>query len=317
MSKVTDTPAARTAFERLIDACILYLSVERNLAPRTLEAYRSDYQSFSASLPNQSSWRDDAGVVQQWIAASDVARSTRRRRAAALRVFYRFAEAEGIVTRSISDEIDLPRARRRLPAVLTATQIDELLSALSTTLGADALTRAHALRNRALGELLYGSGGRVSEIVTLDLDSIDLADGSVRLFGKGRRERVVPIGEPAVDAVRLYLDAGRPVHMESQSRSTKLGVDTAALLLTRGGRRVRREEAWSAIRAAAIAAGLGEEIHPHTLRHSFATHLLDGGADLRVVQELLGHADIATTQLYTHLLGSHVRDAYKKAHPRA
>ena len=124
MSKATATPAARTDLERLIDACILYLSVERNLAPRTLEAYRSDYQSFAASLPNQSSWRDDAGVVQQWIAAPNVALATRRRRAAALRVFYRFAEAEGVVTRSISDEIDLPRARRRLPAVLSATQIE-------------------------------------------------------------------------------------------------------------------------------------------------------------------------------------------------
>jgi integrase/recombinase XerD len=165
--------------------------------------------------------------------------------------------------------------------------------------------------------LLYGSGGRVSEIVDLDLDSLDLDDGSVRLFGKGRRERIVPIGEPALDAIQSYLDHWRAIHQQATSRASGSSPEPKALLLSRGGVRLRRESAWSAIRSAAVAASLGSEIHPHTLRHSFATHLLDGGADLRVVQELLGHADIATTQLYTHLLGSHVRDAYKRAHPRA
>jgi integrase/recombinase XerD len=157
----------------------------------------------------------------------------------------------------------------------------------------------------------------VSEIVALDLDGVDLEEGSVRLFGKGRRERVVPIGEPAVDAIRAYRDNGRTVHAEASARRSRAAVEPSALFLAQGGVRLRRESAWSVIRDAANRAGLGTEIHPHTLRHSFATHLLDGGADLRVVQELLGHADISTTQLYTHLLGSHVRDAYKRAHPRA
>jgi integrase/recombinase XerD len=157
----------------------------------------------------------------------------------------------------------------------------------------------------------------VSEIVDLDLDSVDLDDGSVRLFGKGRRERIVPIGEPALDAIQGYLGHWREIHQRAPSRASGSAPEPKALLLARGGVRLRRESAWSAIRAAAVAASLGREIHPHTLRHSFATHLLDGGADLRVVQELLGHADIATTQLYTHLLGSHVRDSYRKAHPRA
>lgn len=305
--------------ERLIESCILYLSVERNLSPRTLAAYRGDYLAFAASLRSPDEWKGGAGPVQRWIAGSGTALSTRRRRAAALRIFYRFAEGEGAIPRSISDEIDLPRARRRLPAVLRPEGIDQLLEALATPSDETPLARADAARARALGELLYGSGGRVSEIVALDLDAIDLGDGSVRLYGKGRRERLVPIGEPAVDAVRAYINGGRAVHKETRGRGRGSAgePDERALLLSTGGARLRREAAWTIIRVAAERAGLGAEIHPHTLRHSFATHLLDGGADLRVVQELLGHADIATTQLYTHLLGSHVRDAYRKAHPRA
>jgi len=314
------TAAATTederALARAIDACILYLAVERNLAPRTLEAYRGDYRAFAAALAGAASWRTSAAPAQAWIAAPGVALSTRRRRAAALRVLYRFAEGEGIVARSISEEIDLPRARRRLPAVLSTEQVASLLAALGQERSGP-LAAADAARDTALGELLYGSGGRVSEIVALDLDAVDLADGSVRLFGKGRRERIVPIGEPAVDAVRKYLGAGRAEHLAARPRTALRPPEPGALLIARGGLRLRREAAWSSIRAAAVAAGLGSEIHPHTLRHSFATHLLDGGADLRVVQELLGHADISTTQLYTHLLGSHVRDAYRKAHPRA
>jgi integrase/recombinase XerD len=240
-----------------------------------------------------------------------------RRRAAALRVLYRFAEGEGIIARSISDEIDLPRSRRTLPTVLGVEEVERLLTALGTPVDESDLARANAHRNRALGELLYGSGGRVSEIVDLDLDSVDLDEGSVRLFGKGRRERIVPIGEPALDAIQVYLGHWRAVHQQASSRASGSTAEPKALLVSRGGVRLRRESAWSAIRTAAVAANLGREIHPHTLRHSFATHLLDGGADLRVVQELLGHADIATTQLYTHLLGSHVRDSYRKAHPRA
>ena len=172
------------------------------------------------------------------------------------------------------------------------------------------ISLADAARNRALGELLYGSGARVSEVVEMNLDSVDLVDGSVRLFGKGRRERIVPIGEPAVEAVRTYLDGPRATHLDARPRTAARMAEPAALLLTAGGLRLRREAAWSAIRRAAGAAGIGVDVHPHTLRHSFATHLLDGGADLRVVQELLGHADISTTQLYTHLLGSQIGRAH-------
>ena len=309
------TPSSR--LDRIISSCLIYLSVERNLSPRTLEAYRGDYRSFAASLGAGEAWRSDAKAAQEWLADANVAVATKRRRAAALRVLYRFAEGEGELTRSLSGEIDLPRTRRNLPAVLRLDEVEQLLVSLALPRDKTVLADADAQRDRALGELLYGSGGRVSEIVDLDLDSVDLTEGTVRLFGKGRRERVVPIGEPAIDAVRAYLDQGRSHHESAPARRGAAAAEPAALLLARGGARLRREAAWSAVRSAARSAGLGTEIHPHTLRHSFATHLLDGGADLRVVQELLGHADIATTQLYTHLLGSHVRDAYKRAHPRA
>lgn len=313
---MSDT-ASSSRLDRMIASCLVYLSVERNLSPRTLEAYRGDYRSFAASLGAGEAWRSDAKGAQEWLADASVAVSTKRRRAAALRVLYRFAEGEGELTRSLSGEIDLPRTRRTLPAVLRPDEVERLLLALAAPRDSSELATADAQRARALGELLYGSGGRVSEIIDLDLDGIDLSEGAVRLFGKGRRERVVPIGEPAIDAVRAYLDQGRAMHAGAPARSGASAAEPTALLLARGGARLRREAAWTVIRAAASAAGLGREIHPHTLRHSFATHLLDGGADLRVVQELLGHADIATTQLYTHLLGSHVRDAYKRAHPRA
>lgn len=308
---------AASPLGHIIQACLDYLRVERNLSPRTIDAYRSDYRSFEASIEDDVAWRSDAKVAQSWLAGSQVAVSTTRRRAAALRVLYRFAEGEGALTRSISAEIDLPRTRRVLPAVLRLDDVERLLNELSTVRGSGDLGRADAQRAHALGEALYGSGGRVSEIVALDLDRVDLEDGSVRLFGKGRRERVVPIGEPAVDAIRSYCMDGRAVHAESSARRGRAAAAPNALFLAHGGVRLRRESAWSVIRDAAERAGLGVEIHPHTLRHSFATHLLDGGADLRVVQELLGHADISTTQLYTHLLGSHVRDSYKRAHPRA
>ena len=308
---------ATSPLDRIIESCLVYLSVERNLSPRTLEAYRGDYRAFAASLGPGDAWRSDAKAAQAWLASANVAVSTTRRRAAALRVLYRFAEGEGALTRSISAEIDLPRTRRSLPAVLRLDDVERLLRELATEQGTGDLSRADAQRAHALGEALYGSGGRVSEIVALDLDGADLEDGSVRLYGKGRRERVVPIGEPAVDAIRKYCEDGREVHASSKARRSRAEAEPNALFLSQGGVRLRRESAWGTIRAAANRAGLGSKIHPHTLRHSFATHLLDGGADLRVVQELLGHADISTTQLYTHLLGSHVRDAYKRAHPRA
>ena len=229
--------ASSSQLDRIIASCLVYLSVERNLSPRTLEAYRGDYRSFAASLGAGEAWRSDAKAAQEWLADANVAVSTKRRRAAALRVLYRFAEGEGELTRSLSGEIDLPRTRRSLPAVLRPDEVERLLVALAAPRDSGELATADAQRARALGELLYGSGGRVSEIVDLNLDGIDLAEGTVRLFGKGRRERVVPIGEPAADAVRTYLDGGRAAHARASARSGAAAPEPSALLLARGATR--------------------------------------------------------------------------------
>ncbi len=171
-----------------------------------------------------------------------------------------------------------------------------------------------ALRDRALLELLYAAGLRISEALRLDGDDLDLAGGSVRVIGKGDRERVVPVGDVAVDWLARYLDAGRPA-LAAADRSH--GARGGPVFLSDRGRRLGRNHAWTLVKRSAAAAGLGSGVSPHTLRHSFATHLLEGGADLRVVQELLGHASISTTQIYTHLTGERIRQVYARAHPRA
>jgi integrase/recombinase XerD len=171
-----------------------------------------------------------------------------------------------------------------------------------------------ALRDRALLELLYAAGLRVSEALRLDADDLDLAGGSVRVIGKGDRERVVPVGDVAVAWLERYLAAGRPALLAADRTPTARG---GAVFLSSRGRRLGRNAAWATVKRAAAAAGLGGRVSPHTLRHSFATHLLEGGADLRVVQELLGHASISTTQIYTHLTGERIREVYGRAHPRA
>ncbi len=276
------------------------------------------------------------------------ASTTVRRRTAAIRGFYRFAFGEGYIPIDVADQIVLPRAPRQLPDVLSVEEVVRLLEAsgetgVGGTVGAGNLghetaapaavrRRALALRDRALLELLYATsaepeapalaldrlapllyatGLRISEAVGLDLEACSLEDGVVRVLGKGGRERLVPIGETARDWLTRYLVEGRPRLLPSAPH----GGDPV-FLGARGGR-LGRGAGWAIVRAAAERAGLAGRVTPHTLRHSFATHLLEGGADLRVVQELLGHASISTTQLYTHLSGERIREVYARAHPRA
>jgi integrase/recombinase XerD len=202
----------------------------------------------------------------------------------------------------VAQHIDLPRQPRLLPDTLTVAEVDALLEA------------APDLRARALLELLYASGLRVSEATGLDREDLSLDGGFVRVIGKGDRERLVPVGDVALDWLRQWLDEGRPLLLELGRTSTDRG---GPLFLGDRGGRLARQQAFAIVRSATRAAGLRGRISPHTLRHSFATHLLEGGADLRIVQELLGHASISTTQLYTHLTGERVREVYARAHPRA
>jgi integrase/recombinase XerD len=224
-----------------------------------------------------------------------------------LRGFYRFCFAEELIEADLAARFDLPRQPRLLPEVLSVDEVDALLSAKSdaTPVG---------IRDRALLELLYASGLRISEAVGLDLEDISLDAGLVRVVGKGDRERQVPVGEVAVTWLRRYVADVRPGWLAGWRGDARRG---GPVFLSVRGERLDRRRGWEILVAAARSAGLRDGISPHTLRHSFATHLLEGGADLRIVQELLGHASISTTQLYTHLTGERIKDVYARAHPRA
>ncbi|TME80734.1 MAG: tyrosine recombinase, partial [Chloroflexi bacterium] len=237
--------------------------------------------------------------------------TTRRRRTASVRGFYRFAFGEGLIAVDIASRIDLPRQVRQLPHVLSIEEVERLLEASGPGEVPAGPPRDAAVRDRALLELLYASGLRISEALRLDREDLSTDGGFVRVIGKGDKERLVPVGEVALSWLETYLTEVRPAWLrDGMARG-------GALFLTPRGLRLARQQAWSALKRAARRAGLDERITPHTLRHSFATHLLEGGADLRVVQELLGHASISTTQLYTHVTGERVREVYARAHPRA
>ena len=222
----------------------------------------------------------------------------------AVRGFHRFAVREGLATHDPAAEVKPPTPPRRLPKAISVDDVERLLAAT----GPGASPREQ--RDRALVEVLYGTGARISEAVGLDLDDLDLESGQVLLRGKGGKQRIVPLGRPARAAVRHYLDSGRPDLLA-------VGPGGPAVFVNLRGGRLSRQSAWAVLQAAADRAGLTQHLSPHTLRHSFATHLLDGGADVRVVQELLGHASVATTQIYTLVTVDRLREVYAMAHPRA
>ena len=274
------------------------------LAPRTVEAYRRDLCHLSAWLdrsPSHASADDLAAYVAQ-LRADGLAPTKIARRLAAVRSFFRHEMLLGARTDNPAASVELPKRRRTLPRTLSPAEVERLLDAAAGT-------TPRALRDRALAELLYGAGLRVSEAVSLDRQSVDLENRLVRCLGKGNKERVVPIGREAVDALRRYLARGRPF-LERRNRQE--------LFLNANGGALTRAGVFLILRRLAEKAGLEpERIHPHLLRHSFATHLLDGGADLRAVQEMLGHADLATTELYTHVSDRRRRELYFQAHPHA
>jgi integrase/recombinase XerD len=228
----------------------------------------------------------------------------------AVRGLHRFCVREGLAPADVSAQVRPPAPPRRLPKAISVPDVERLLDAA----GADSTPRG--LRNRTLLEVLYGTGARISEAVGLDVDDMDLEDGVVRLRGKGSKQRLVPLGSYATAAVSDYLVRARPALAANGNRGAGHRATPALFLNARGGR-LSRQSAWQVLRSAADRAGLAVEVSPHTLRHSFATHLLDGGADVRVVQELLGHASVTTTQIYTLVTVDRLREVYAAAHPRA
>ena len=296
-----------------IDAYLTFLRVERGLSPATIAAYANDLRHFTAFAEHaKGDWRADATVARDHLAALSrpprvLKPASHRRKAAAIRAFYRFCYGEGIIEKDIAGLLDLPRATRQLPDTLDVAQVEALLDAPDGD-------QSEGIRDRALLELLYACGLRISEALGLDLEDISLVEGSVRVIGKGDRERRLPVGDVAIAALERYLDEVRPGYLAKLERPLKRG---GPLFVSRRGHRLARMSAWRVIRRAALRGGIRGHVTPHTLRHSFATHMLEGGADLRVVQELLGHASITTTQLYTHLTGERIRQVYARAHPRA
>jgi integrase/recombinase XerD len=273
-------------------------------APRTVDAYRRDLAAVASWLarPVSSATTDDLARYLAEERAAGRSPATIARRVAALRSFFRHQTLLGARTDNPAADLELPRRTRRLPRTLSPAEAERLIDAAAGT-------TPRALRDQALTELLYGAGLRVSEAVGLDRAGVDLDARLVRCTGKGDKQRVVPIGRRAADAVRRYLSRGRP-HLDRRHRPE--------LFLNAQGGPLTRAGAFLILRRLAAKAGLEpERVHPHLLRHSFATHLLEGGADLRSVQEMLGHADLATTELYTHVSDRRRRELYFQAHPHA
>jgi integrase/recombinase XerD len=285
-----------------------YLTFERGLSDRTLSAYKRDLARWAAHLlergveaPSQVT----PEALREWVFAlkdAGLAPSSIRRAQSAVRTYFAFLIAEGAVDVDPTERLESPRMGRRLPDVLSREEVELLLDAP----GEDAWLH---WRDRAILELLYASGMRVSELVELPLSALDLEEGFLTVFGKGSKERLVPVGEPALRAVRRYLADVRP--------KLDQGGGQGRVFLNARGAPLSRTSVWTLVKESARRAGITRKVSPHTLRHTFATHLLEGGADLAAVQELLGHADISTTQIYTHVDREYLRDVHRRFHPRA
>jgi integrase/recombinase XerD len=299
-------------FEQLVLDFLAYLEFERGLSRNTLEAYRGDLQQYGAFLAEHGSdpLTVDHARLASFLASLAVgseqrppaSAATLQRKAACLRSFYRHLRREGTVAHDPTAELRGPRKVPKLPSVLSRDEVGRLL-------GAPRGTAPSALRDRALLELLYACGLRASEAVDLQLEDLDLGEELLRARGKGSKERLVPIGREAVSALRAYLERGRPPLVGLRPERH--------VFVNRRGGGLSRQGLYKIVQGHAEAVGLRDRMSPHTLRHTFATHLLAGGCDLRALQEMLGHADIATTQLYTHLSTERLRDVYFDAHPRA
>ncbi len=304
-----------THLERAVRSWLDHLRVERGVSAHTLKAYTRDLARYTRYLAGEGI-DEPAGIGENQVAGflvhlrqgdsehRPLAASSAARALVAVRGFHRFLALEGETSTDAAQGVSPPTPGRRLPKAISTDEVTRLLDAAAVG------DTPNSLRDRAILELMYGIGARVSEITGLDLDDVDLDTDTVRVLGKGDKERLLPIGRFAKEAVQAYLVRARPVFADA-------GTGTPALFLNQRGGRLSRQSVWNLIQTCGERAGLGVHLSPHTLRHSFATHLLDGGADVRVVQELLGHASVTTTQIYTMVTVQQLREVFAGSHPRA
>lgn len=303
-------------FGTLREQFLVHIGIERGLAKATVSAYESDLNKYVAWLQTHGITKPDDIAkqdVEDYIAALDADGESARskaRRLASIHEFHRFALARHAVSADVAASVKAPKGASVLPDVLSVDEVSRLLDAAAVGGSTDPVV----LRDKALLEFMYATGCRVSEAVGTNLDDIDLEEKVVRLMGKGSKQRLVPLGSYARNSVVAYLNAGRG---ELERRSTAKVPERRALFLNKRGKRISRQSVWEIVKTAGERAGITKPLHPHTLRHSFATHLIQGGADVRTVQELLGHASVTTTQIYTHVSPEALIETYLTAHPRA
>ncbi|HPN84003.1 MAG TPA: site-specific tyrosine recombinase XerD [Victivallales bacterium] len=297
--------------EKLLELFKSYIGVEKGLSPNTVSSYCSDISDFWAFMSNNSvssAGQVDRDNILDYLGAckdKGMESSTVARRLVSIKVFFRFLFSERLINEDITDIMDSPKLWRLLPDMLSNQEMEQFLKSFSTN------TKSPLeFRNRVILETIYACGLRVSEAAGLEIGSIRFDEGLLRVFGKGGKERIVPIADFTADLLKKYISEVRPQFCANTEPNAKLFV-------SRTGKVLDRERIWAIVKEAAKIAGITKNIHPHTLRHSFASHLLENGADLRIIQELLGHADIGTTQIYTHIDQNRLISVHKKFHPRA
>ncbi|MFC1703726.1 site-specific tyrosine recombinase XerD [Candidatus Omnitrophota bacterium] len=292
--------------KELIDDFLNYLSVERGLAKNTLEAYRRDLKKYikylkrkNISDPNRIT-REEVSSFMFTQKDKGLSMNSISRNLVAIKVFHRFLAREGFIKEDRTSLIDSPRLWKRIPEVLSRDEIESIIKSVYPRDTA-------SIRDKALVELMYATGMRVSEVVNTKLDDVNLEIGFIRCIGKGQKERIIPVGKSAVLALQRYLEKSRPKLSKQPTKS---------VFLNRSGKKISRQSIWKMIKKYAKIAKVKKQIKPHTIRHSFATHLLERGADLRAVQEMLGHSNISTTQIYTHINKDRLKEIHRKFHPR-
>lgn len=297
-------------FQDAIEDYIHFLRVERQLADNTLASYRRDIEEYVLHIQKEQQLAslnvvERAHILQHLRALYDTGKTARTvaRHISSIRSFHQFLLREKIVENDPTVHLELPQIEQKLPHVLSIGEIDALI-------GVPEVSKPQGIRDVAMLELLYGAGMRISELINLDLEDVHLTMGFVRVFGKGGKERIIPLGRGAIVACEKYVGGARG---QLQGKHPK----TEAFFINQRGKRLTRQGCWKLIKGHAEKAGIKKEMSPHILRHSFATHLIENGADLRAVQEMLGHADISTTQIYTHISKSRLSEVYKQFHPRA